>query len=94
MTNAPWKDKQDEIAAMLGGKRSGLRDRGKADVEAEDFAVELRQRDELPLWITSAVERARKLAGDGRLGVLVLSETGIPGGLVVLDLRDFRDWYV
>jgi hypothetical protein len=91
-TQALFKSTERRVARMLGGQRSGHL--GGADVVTEDFAVEVKQRCTLPVWLKGAVAQAKRHAGS-RLPMVVLHEAGErhTRSLVILELGTFCDWF-
>ncbi len=48
--------------------------RGQPDVVADQFAVQVKVRETLPLWLTEAVDQAERDAAADEVPVLVLSQ--------------------
>jgi len=88
-----WKRTERRIARLLGGQRVAAHGRRAIDVDAGWLQVEVKERRRLPVWIVSALARARAHAGDNQLGIVVLHEEGAHDDLVVLSLRDWLEWF-
>ncbi len=69
-----WKRAERQVAQALGGVRLPNSGRGQPDVVADRFAVQVKVRETLPLWLTDAVAQAERDAGDDQVPVLVLSQ--------------------
>lgn len=94
MPKALWRQKQEEIAGVFDGTRNPLRTTGAPDIESSEFVIELRLRKKLPRFLDDAVQRARRSAGERRAGILVLQERDTGHALVVMDIDDFKAWYL
>lgn len=96
MATSYQKGKRAErrIAHELGGARTGNTGRASADVTAGWLVVEVKERAELPGWLTRAMGQAVAAAGPDQLPAAVLHETGQPyaQSLVLLRLCDFQAW--
>ena len=88
-----YKRQERRVAKLLGGKRNPQDGSGKPDVESNWLVVEVKDRKELPLWILKALQQARAKAGPRRLGIATLTSPSTPEILVVMSLRDFREWH-
>ena len=88
-----WKDHERRTAATLGGQRLGATGASNPDVLTPWLAVECKHRAKLPDWLTGSLSKIRAQAGQDRLGVVVLHQAGSRDSLVVLSLKDFRDWF-
>lgn len=89
----PWKRAERRVAQLLGGRRNPVGNEGKPDVESQWLSVEVKYRARLPQWWTDALTLARRRAKTSQLGILVLRERGKPGGLVIMTLSDFKEWF-
>lgn len=94
MPEKRWKAQERRIARLLNGHRNPNTGAAAPDVETEWLCVEVKDREELPAWIHAALATARGHAGGNRLGIAVLSSRTEVIDLVVMDLRDFRDWFI
>ena len=99
-----WKATERAIAEYLGGKRIPITGRQRGDVPDVDhphFAIEVKLRRKLPAWLYDAVAQAVAAAEKAarlmkiKLPIVVLHESGKrhDDDLVVMRLRDFRDWF-
>ena len=91
-----WKAAELKIAEKLGGKRAGNTGRMGPDVLHEVYAPEVKTtRSGFPKWLTSAIAQAVRNAPEGKLPLVVLHRVGdkYDDALVVVRLKDWRDWY-
>jgi len=73
MGEASWKRHEREVAKLLGGVRQPNAGRRGADVLSPEWAVEVKLRRRLPLWLARALDQAEAAAREaGRLPLLVL----------------------
>ncbi len=73
MAEAAWKRHEREVARLLGGRRQPNTGRRSADVLAPRWAIEVKLRRQLPLWLLEAIAQAEAAArGTERLPLLVL----------------------
>lgn len=71
-----WKEHERRTARRLSGVRTGNRGTATADVQAGRYAVECKSRKELPGWLLDAMNQARRNAGEGQTGIVVLHQVG------------------
>ncbi len=90
---AAWKAHERRTAAALGGRRLGATGAANPDVLTDWLAAECKHRAKLPQWMTAALAKIRQQAGNDRLGVVVLHQSGARDSVVMLSLRDFREWF-
>lgn len=88
-----WKRQERRVASLLGLKRNPRSGISQPDAESNWLVVENKDRKELPIWIADALAKARQHALSHRLGIVTLTTKASPQVLVVMDLRDFRDWF-
>lgn len=93
MPEALWKQTQRRIAKSLGGSVTARTGYKGGDVETDWLVVEVKHRQKGPDWITQAVDHARAIAGESKLGIAVLHAKGERDDLVVLSLKDFKEWF-
>lgn len=93
MPEKRWKREERRVARLLGGKRNIQDGTSEPDVETRYVVAENKDRKTLPLWIVAALAKARAKAGSSRLGVVTVTTRESPLILVVIDMRDFRDWF-
>jgi hypothetical protein len=96
-----WKAQERRIARLLNAKRNphGMQTnshakQGVPDVENAALAAEIKDRKVLPEWLVNAVMQAKGKATKAQLPLVVLTTPAADLDLVVLDLRDYREWYV
>lgn len=91
-----WKRRERQVAAILGGKRTGPTGRDDVDVQHPLVAVEVKARKALPVWAMQCLEQARSARSAGGkppIAVLIGRGMRIDDGLVVITVRDFRDLF-
>lgn len=93
MAEKRWKQQERRVAGLLGAKRNPHDGSGWPDAENEWLVVENKDRSRPPLWIFRALGLARQKAGPKRLGIVTVTSRSDPRVLVVMDIRDFRDWH-
>ena len=98
MSERRWKRTEREVAGILHGKRVPITGRARGDVPDVRhpwLAVEVKSRESIPKWLTGAMAQARAAASTTQLPIVVLHEVGQrhDADLVVLTLRDFREWF-
>ena len=93
MPEKRYKRQERRVAKIMGAQRNPHDGSGKPDVESEWLVVENKDRAKLPKWILETVYQARRKAGPKRLGVATLTSIESPDILVVMLIKDFKDWY-
>ena len=105
MSRKSWKHAELVLARRLGGERVPVtgRVRGWApDIEHDHLALEVKTRKNMPVLLREGMDQAVKSAewyerkGKGsRLPALIIHEDGshFDNALVVVRLRDARDWW-
>jgi len=88
-----WKQTERRVAKFLGGEVTERIGRKGVDVETDWLVIEVKERERLPQWIDEALQSARTLANGSKLGIVVLHEKGSHDDLVVLGLKDFKQWF-
>ena len=91
---AAWKQHERRTAARLSGVRSPNTGKQTADVSTPLFAIECKARKEVPKWLTDAMNQAKRNAGDGQTGIVVLHQHGTRSDrdLVLMSMSDFQGW--
>lgn len=86
-----WKEHERRTARRLSGTRTGNTGKPTADVQAGAFAVECKSRKALPTWLTDAMTQAKRNAGEGQTGIVVLHQVGArsDNDLVIIRLADW-----
>lgn len=92
-----WKRTERAVAGRLGGERTSKAGLGvnAPDVETENWSIEVKHRQSLPVWLTDALAQATRNASAGKLPLVVLHESGRRhvDDLVMLRLGDFEQWF-
>lgn len=96
---AAWKEWERRVAKWLGGRRSGARGEGVADVieQREDWiSAECKHRKELPKWLDEWIAQAKTNAEPGQCPVIFVHVHRQPylDGFVILPVREFLDRFV
>ena len=91
---AAWKEHERRTARRLSGQRSPNTGKQTADVTAGPWAVECKLRKELPAWLLDAMTQAKRNAGSGQTGLVVLHQVGQRSDkdIVCMTLADFTAW--
>ena len=91
---AAWKEHERRTARRLSGQRSPNTGKQTADVTAGVWSIECKSRKDLPAWLLDAMTQARRNAGDGQTGIVVLHQVGQRSDkdIVCLTLADFTAW--
>lgn len=94
MPDAAWKANERALAKRLNGRRVGPTGRTGSDVAHPLFAIECKERKEVPLWLQDAVSQSQGAARQDQLPIVVLHQLGRrhDNDLVVMRLRDFEKW--
>lgn len=89
-----WKEHERRTARRLSGTRTGNTGTAVADVMAGPWAVECKARRELPAWLLDAMNQAKRNAGTGQTGIVVLHQVGrrSDADIVCMSLADFTSW--
>lgn len=88
-----WKEQEKRVAHFLELKRNVNTGEALPDAEGEWLVVEVKDRERFPLWIEAALLQAQAHTHEGQLGIAVLTGPRAARDLVVMDLRDFRDYF-
>ena len=91
-----WKRHEREVAELLGGQRNPCDGRQHTDVTAGPWAVEVKTRRELPMWLTDAMGQAKASAKQGQTPLVVLTESTQgrkTRRYVVMAMEDWREWH-
>ena len=94
MTEKRWKAQERRIARALNCVRLKRGGEPGPDLENELLKVEVKDRTDLPQWILAGLAQARSFTTPRQLGLLVITSNTTRQALVVMDLRDYQDWYV
>ncbi len=95
MPNSTWKSTERRIAKVFGGRRLGPTGSDTPDVLTPWLSIEVKHRSKLPAWIVEALDKARRGAEVGQLGIAIFHEAGKhgEGDLIVMSAGDFRAWF-
>ncbi len=90
---AQWKETERRVAALLGGCRVPVSDRGRGDapdVAHPYLAIECKHRKSVPRWLLDAMNQATAAARGGQVPAVIIHRHGAhhAGDLVVLRLAD------
>lgn len=88
-----WQRHERQIAAAVGGSRTGNNGTAGADVVTDCYSIECKSWRRLPAKVVAALQQAERTATGGRVAMAVLHEVGQrhDHDLVVLRWRDFAD---
>ena len=91
---ATWKEHERRTARRLSGVRNGNTGKPTSDVTAGPWAIECKSRKDLPAWLLDAMTQARRNAGAGQTGLVVLHQVGgrSDKDIVCMTLADFTAW--
>lgn len=93
MTEKRWKAQERRVAKHLGAKRNHSKGLARPDGESPWLVFENKDRARFPQWIVAALASIRAKAPPSKLPILTLTSPESPQILVVLDMRDFLDWF-
>lgn len=93
MTERAWKRTERGVARVMGGERAPVNGRGAgSDVLHDRFAIEVKDRGDVPEWIRNAIKQAEtaRYVEDKSAALVILHMPGqhIGSSLAVLKLRD------
>ena len=94
MPEKQWKAQERRIARLLNARRNPSGNPVAPDVENASLVGEIKVVQELPKYLVNAVLQSKSKVTGGRLPVVVLVGMTSPLDLLIMDLRDYRDWYV
>ncbi len=98
MSRATWKRTEREIAGIIGGERvpvSGRQRGDQPDVRHDWLSMEVKHRQSIPAWLTTALSQARAAMRGDQLPVAIIHRHGARHSedIVVLRLADFTAWF-
>ncbi len=93
MPEKRWKREERRVSRLLGATRNIQDGSQRSDAESRWLVIENKDRKTLPQWITAALAKVRLNAGSSRLGVVTITTQESSQILVVMDIKDFRDWF-
>ena len=96
MPDKVWKACERAIAKKFGTTRVGARDDVQMDIDAGWLSIEVKHRKKISLFLKGAMAQAIRNAGVSQLPIVVLHESGKrhDNDLVIMTLKNFRDWFV
>jgi len=94
MPEKRWKYAERQIARLLNCKRFPNDGSSKADYGNEWLLGQNKDRKELPEWLLNAVLQVKAVNDGQHLPVVTLTSAQSQMHLVVIDLADFRDYFV
>lgn len=94
MTSDAWKKHELMLAKRLGGSRVGPTGKTGSDVAHPLFAIEAKERKNIPEWLYKAQKQCCGAARPDQLPIVVWHKLGArhDGDLVVMRLADFENW--
>jgi len=94
MPEKRWKAQERRVANLLNCTRVKKFGEPGPDCENQFLKVEVKDRLRLPVWLVYSLNQARSFANPRQLGLLVITSSSTRQVLVVLDLEDYRAWYI
>lgn len=90
-----WKNHEKRVAQALGGKRVSGPWQAGPDVVSDWIVAECKARTKLPEWVVKALKQAQAAAGEFQLPIAVLHQKNqrSENDLVVMTMRDFKEWF-
>lgn len=94
-----WKAVERAICKLFGTERTGPLGERWPDGISDAYAIEVKHRDSLPLWLKDAVEQAQEngvLRCPEKLPIVVLHEKGgeyLQSIVIVPTVEQFLDWF-
>lgn len=98
MPDKAWKRTERAIAKMFGGKRTGPTGKDMPDCIVNGWAIEVKERKFLPVWLLDAVDQCEHNAAiyaPENIPITVLHGLGNrhENDLVVMRLGKFMEWF-
>ena len=93
MSQKRWKKQEERVGRLFGLHRNPHNGSGKADVEGKYLLIENKDRRRLPAWLLSEVLKARQKRKSHQLPIVTLTSQTERDILVVMHMKDFRDWF-
>ena len=94
MPEKGWKYQERRAARLLNARRNPHGDPSAPDAENAALAIEVKTKRKLPEWLVAAVLQSKSKAKKEQLPIVALLGRDSPIDLVVLDLKDYQEWYV
>ena len=92
MSDKPWKVTERRVAKMAKGKRNPV-GTGLCDVASEWLVIEVKHREKLPKWIADDLDKARRKAQVGQLGLVLLHQKYSHDDVIIMARSDFENWF-
>lgn len=98
MSRTTWKRTERDIAGLIGGQRVPITGRARGDtpdVRHDWLAVEVKHRQSIPAWLTTALTQARAAVRGDQLPVAIIHRHGARHSedIVCMRLADFTAWF-
>jgi len=98
MSRATWKRTERDVAGIIGGERvpvSGRQRGDQPDVRHDWLSVEVKHRQIIPAWLTTALTQAHAAVRGDQLPVAIIHRHGARHSedIVCLRLADFTAWF-
>lgn len=98
MADTAWKKAERQVAKRFGTEREGPMGEYWPDAISKSYAIEVKNRDELPQWLHDAMDQAERnarLRAPDKLAILALHQRyqDYDKCFVVVRLADFIEWF-
>lgn len=98
MSRSTWKRTERNIAGIIGGQRvpvSGRQQDDQPDVRHACLSVEVKHRQSIPAWLTTALTQSRAAVRGDQLPVAIIHRHGgrHAEDIVCMRLADFAAWF-
>lgn len=87
-----WKREEQRIARLTGGQRVTTKGTEAPDVVSPLLVIEVKERAQLPQWMTIALDKLRRFAKAEQLPVVILHERGSHQRLAICRLEELLRW--
>jgi hypothetical protein len=98
MTEKLWKLTERKLAELLGGKRVPVHSTSecKSDIDHPCLGIEVKERKEVPSWLSDAVQQSVSNCQEDKLPIVILHQKGQrhDNDFVIMRLKDYCEWYV
>jgi len=94
MPEKRWKAQERRVARLLGAKRNPRNGSTNPDATSRDLVIENKDRRRFPQWIVAALAQARTKAPSHKLPIVTVTNADSLQILVIMDLMDFKAWFV
>lgn len=93
MPESPWKRAERRISRLLSLPKVTRVGYPGPDLANPFLAVDVKLRTRFPDWIADDVRKVGSYCKDRQLPIIVLVGPSQPDDLVVMTLRNFRQWF-